>query len=71
MGCLISGNGVGDPILVYVGVTARLSWKGVSLGDCGDAPTSCLCKGEGEDGRTGQPGVGGRLVQLIPPWLSK
>lgn len=71
MGCLISGNGVSDPTVVYVGITARLSWKGVSLGDCGDAPTSHLRNREGEDGGTGQSGAGGHIVQLIPQLPSK
>lgn len=52
MGCLISGNGVSDPILVCVGIMAQLSWKGVSLRDGGGAPTSFLRKGKGEDDRT-------------------
>lgn len=71
MGCLISGNGVSHPISVYVGITAWLSWKGVSLRDCGDAPTSCLHKGDGEDGRTAQYGARGRIVQLTPQLPSK
>ena len=69
MGCLISGNGVGDPSSVYVGITSGLCWKGVSLRDCGDAPTSCLRKDK--DGRTGQSGARGRVVQLMPQLPSK
>lgn len=44
MECQISGNGVSDPILVYTGITSQLSWKDVSLRDCGMLPSPVSVK---------------------------
>lgn len=55
-----------DPILVSTRITPRLSWRGVSLGDCRAAPTSCLRKGEGADGSTGQLELEVALSNLLP-----
>lgn len=55
-----------DPILVSAEITPQLSWRGVSLGDCRAAPTSCLHKGEGADGSTCQLELEVSLSNLFP-----